>query len=267
MSPKQSFPHLWPAARGQHRARQPGRQPRRHGKARGRRHPRAAWAGLAAALTVLGATLLVTGALAQGHPPAPLRDLGTIPAPGSLTPATTSPGHPGPGQADAASSTPALPRSVPVSIAIPAIGVRSHVIELGLGPDNTLQVPPLTQAGVQETGWYDLGPTPGQVGPAVIVGHVDSTQGPGALYRLGALRPGDQIYVTRADGAVAIFRVDAVDEYSKVSFPTQQVYGPVSYAGLRVITCGGQFDYQTRHYLSNIVVYAALTGSRASTDG
>ena len=263
MSPKHSSPHLRPPARGQHRARQPGR----HGKARYRRHLRAAWAGLAAALAALGATLLVTGALAQEHPPASPRDLGTIPAPGSLTPATTSPGHPGRGQGDAASSTPVLPRSLPVSIAIPAIGVHSHVIELGLGPNNTLQVPPLTQAGVQETGWYDLGPTPGQVGPAVIVGHVDSYQGPGALYRLGALRPGDQIYVTRADGTVAIFRVDAVDQYSKVSFPTEQVYGPVSYAGLRVITCGGQFDYQTHHYLSNIVIYAVLTGSRASTSG
>ena len=103
------------------------------------------------------------------------------------------------------------------------------------------------------------------VGPAVIVGHVDSYQGPGALFRLGALRPGDQIYVTRADHTVAIFRVDAVDEYSKTSFPTQQVYGAVSYAGLRVITCGGQFDEQTHHYLSNTVIYAVLTSSRPAS--
>lgn len=177
------------------------------------------------------------------------------------------PGHLRPGQADAAPGTPPVTRSLPVSIAIPAIGVHSHVIELGLNTDHTLQVPPLTPAGVQETGWYDLGPAPGQVGPAVIVGHVGSYRGAGALYRLGALRPGDQIYVTRADHTVAIFLVDAVDEYSKASFPTQQVYGAVSYAGLRVITCGGQFDYQTRHYLANIVIYAALTGSRASSNG
>jgi Sortase domain len=78
---------------------------------------------------------------------------------------------------------------------------------------------------------------------------VDSDQGPGAFFRLGALRPGDRIYVTRADGTLAIFRVEAVDEYSKDSFPTEQVYGPVSYAGLRVITCGGSFDFQTHHYL------------------
>ena len=83
------------------------------------------------------------------------------------------------------------------------------------------------------------------------------------FFRLGALRPGDQIHITRADHTVAIFRVDAVDEYRKASFPARQVYGPVGYAGLRVITCGGRFDYQTGHYLSNIVIYATLTSSRA----
>jgi len=225
----------------------------------------AVWAGLAGALAVLGATLMVTGAMAQQHAPTPPRDLGTIPAPASLTPAIGSPGQPRRGPAAAAPATLGLPRSLPVSLAIPAIGVHTTVIKLGLAPDHTLQVPPVTPAGVQETGWYDLGPTPGQVGPAVIVGHVDSYQGPGALFRLGALRPGDQIYVTRADRTVAIFRVDAVDEYSKGSFPTQQVYGPVSYAGLRVITCGGSFDFQTHHYLSSIVIYATLTGSRPRT--
>ncbi len=208
-------------------------------------------AGVAGALAVLGAALVVIGVLAQENPPAPPRDLGTIPGRGALAPARTSPG------------TPALPWSRPVSLAIPAIGVHTNVMDLGLGPGRTLQVPPLTQAGVQEAGWYDLGPAPGQLGPAVIAGHVDSYQGPGVFFRLGALRPGDQISVTRADGTVAVFRVDAVDEYRKNSFPTRQVYGPVGYAGLRVITCGGRFDYQTRHYLSNIVIYAALTGSRA----
>ena len=162
----------------------------------------------------------------------------------------------------AGSGTAGLPRSQPVSLAIPAIGVHTNLIDLGLGPGRTLQVPPLTAAGVKEAGWYNGGPTPGQLGPAVIAGHVDSYQGPGVFFRLGALRPGDTIDVTRTDGTVAVFRVDAVDEYNKDSFPSRQVYGPVSYAGLRVITCGGQFDYQTHHYLSNIVIYAALTGSR-----
>ena len=226
---------------------------------------------------------MVIAILAQESPPAPARDLGTIPAAGPLTAARTSPaqlglasaawisavwGRPGlpppPATAGAAPSTPALSRSRPVSLAIPAIGVHTNVIDLGLGPRHTLQVPPLTQAGVQEAGWYDLGPAPGQLGPAVIAGHVDSYQGPGVFFRLGALRPGDQIRVTRADRTEALFRIDAVDEYRKTGFPDRQVYGPVSYAGLRLITCGGRFDYQTRHYLSNIVIYAELTGSRTA---
>ena len=247
---------------------------------------RAGWAGLAGALAVLGAVLLVIAVLAQESPPAPPRDLGTIPAARPLTPARTSPGQPErglargaaawisavrerpglppppPAAAGATPSTPALPWSRPASLAIPAIGVHTNIIDLGLGPHHTLQVPPLTPAGVQEAGWYDLGPAPGQLGPAVIAGHVDSYQGPGVFFRLGALRPGDQIRVTRADHTVATFRIDAVDEYRKDNFPGPQVYGPVGYAGLRVITCGGPFDYQTHHYLSNIVIYATLTSSR-----
>ena len=236
------------------------------------RRPRAVWVGLAGLLAAFGAGLLVVGLLAQQHAPAPPGDLGTIPAP-DARPAQNAaaswvgaaPGQPAglppPAQADTAASTLALPRSRPVSVAIPAIGVHTKLIDLGLGPGNTLQVPPLTPAGVQEAGWYDRGPTPGQVGPAVIAGHIDSYAGPGVFFRLGALRPGDQVSVTLADGIVAVFRVAAVDEYRKSSFPTSQVYGPVTYAGLRLITCGGQFDYQTRHYLSNTVIYAVLTGS------
>ena len=246
-------------------------------------HLKAGWAVLAGALTVLGAVLLVIAVLAQQSPPTPPRDLGIIPAAGPLRPGRTSPGQPGreqtgaawisavrarpglpppPAAAGAPPGTAALPRSRPVSLAIPAIGVHTNIINLGLGPHHTLQVPPLTQKGVQEAGWYDLGPTPGQLGPAVIAGHVNSYQGPGVFFRLGALRPGDQIHITRADHTVATFRVDAVDEYRKVSFPDRQVYGPVGYAGLRVITCGGRFDDQTHHYLSNIVIYATLTSSR-----
>jgi hypothetical protein len=227
----------------------------------GQGRPRASLlATLAGALAVLGVVLVTTAALAQQHAPAPPHDLGTIPAPASVMP-TAAKSAPG------AALPRALPRSRPVSLAIPAIGVHTTMINLGLGPDRTLQVPPLTQAGVKEAGWYDRGPAPGQVGPAVIAGHVDSYQGPGVFFRLGALRPGDRIYVTRADGTVAVFVVDAVDEYSKEHFPTQQVYGPVDYAGLRVITCGGQFDSQTHHYLSNIVIYAALTATRAAKRG
>jgi Sortase domain len=254
--------------------------------ARRRGRHRAVWAGLAGLLAALGTALVVTAVLSQQHAPAPPGDLGTIPAPQSVTPASRSsaaspggppgalwasvrsPGLPPPVTASGTAAGPAaLPRSRPVSLAIPAIGVHTTMINLGLGPGRTLAVPPLTQAGVREAGWYDLGPSPGQLGAAVIAGHVDSYQGPGVFFRLGALRPGNQIDVTGADGTVAVFRVDAVDEYAKDKFPTQQVYGAVSYAGLRVITCGGQFDEQTHHYLSNIVIYASLTGSRPSGKG
>jgi len=270
-------------AAGSRRARPAVTAGNPRGAARSRRRLRRARAGVAGALAVLGAALVVTGVLARESPPAPPRDLGTIPAAGSRTPAGTSPGQPGreagaawtgaepgrpglpppPAAAGTAPGTPVLPWSRPVSLAIPAIGVHTNMIDLGLGPDGTLQVPPLTQAGVREAGWYDLGAAPGQLGPAVIAGHLDSYQGPGVFFRLGALRPGDQIDVTRADRTVAVFRVSAVEEYTKASFPARQVYGPVAYAGLRVITCGGQFDNQTHHYLSNIVIYAVLTGSRA----
>ncbi len=154
-----------------------------------------------------------------------------------------------------------LVRSPPVSVAVPAIGVSSKLLSLGLTSAHSIQVPPLTPAGVAEAGWYDRGVTPGQVGPAIIVGHVDSYQGPGVFYRLGALRPGDHVEVTRKNGTVAVFKINAVDEYAKNHFPARQVYGDVDYPGLRLITCGGRFDDQTRHYLSNIVVYATLVSS------
>jgi len=112
-----------------------------------------------------------------------------------------------------------------VSLAIPAIGVHTTMINLGLGPDRTLQVPPLTQAGVKEAGWYDRGPAPGQVGPAVIAGHVDSYQGPGVFFRLGALRPGDRIYVTRADGTVAVFMREVGDVHRELYAEHGDLYG------------------------------------------
>ena len=255
----------------------------RHWAARYRGRPRAVWAAWPGRWRCWEWRCWSPGYCPSNMPQPRRGTWARFPPPGLRPP--TSPGQPGQAQAGVASisavwggsglrpplaaagaaATPALPYSRPVSVAIPAIGVNTNLIELGLGPGHTLQVPPLTQAGAQEAGWYDLGPAPGQLGPAVIAGHVDSDDGPGAFFRLGALRPGDRINVTRADGTVALFRVDAVDDYSKDSFPTQQVYGPVSYAGLRVITCGGSFNFQTHHYLSNIVIYATLTGSRPRT--
>jgi len=149
------------------------------------------------------------------------------------------------------SATPA-PVASPVSLTIPLIGVKTNLITLGLQSDGALQVPSTTSVA----GWYTGSPRPGAIGSAVIVGHIDSTSGPGVFYRLSELRRGNQVYVRRADGTMVLFRVTAVQTYLKNDFPTQTVYGPTPDAELRLITCGGTLDYTTGHYLSDIVVYA-----------
>jgi len=170
------------------------------------------------------------------------------------------------GEVGAADQGPALRRSVPVSVNIPAIGVISKLLDLGLNADGSIQVPSLvTSAG--EAAWYKYSATPGQIGASVIEGHVDSYQGPAVFYRLGALRPGDSIEVTLADGITAIFRVTGVREYLKSNFPANAIYGTTNYAALRLITCGGVFDYATGHYLSSTVVFASLTSSRPAGSG
>ena len=146
-----------------------------------------------------------------------------------------------------------LARSVPVRLQIPAIGVDSTLMALGLRGDGTLEVPP---AGFP-AGWYTGAPTPVEVGPAVVAGHVDWT-GPGVFYNLHKLVAGNEVLVTRADGSRAVFRVTRVQEYAKAAFPTAEVYGDIAYAGLRLITCGGSFNRQTGHYEDNIVAFAEL---------
>jgi LPXTG-site transpeptidase (sortase) family protein len=144
------------------------------------------------------------------------------------------------------------PVASPVSLTIPLIGVDTQLIKLGLAAGGALQVPSSTTVA----GWYTGSPRPGAIGSAIIVGHIDSRSGPAVFYRLSELRKGDAVYVKRADGTMAEFRVTAVQEYPKDQFPTQAVYGPTPDAELRLITCGGTFDSTTGHYLSNIVVYA-----------
>jgi sortase family protein len=152
---------------------------------------------------------------------------------------------------------PSLRRSVPVSVDIPAIGVHSELLHLGLNANGSLQVPPLnTSAGV--AAWYKYSVTPGQIGTSVIEGHVDSYQGPAIFFRLGALKPGDTVDVKLSDGVTAIFRISGVRRYLKVDFPAKTIYGAANYAALRLITCGGAFDYTTRHYLGSTVVFASL---------
>jgi hypothetical protein len=203
------------------------------------------WAQLAG---VLGVLLILAGTgvvgavfLSQQHAPQPSA---------GATGAIASAGH-----------GPRLRRSMPVSVDIPAIGVTSKLLHLGLNADGTIQVPSLVTSA-NEAAWYKYSATPGQIGASVIEGHVDSYQGPAIFYRLGALRPGDAIDVTLADGVTAIFRVTGVREYAKSKFPAKAIYGATDYAALRLITCGGVFDYATGHYLSSTVVFASLTTSR-----
>jgi LPXTG-site transpeptidase (sortase) family protein len=144
----------------------------------------------------------------------------------------------------------------PVSLTIPAIGVRTKLVHLGLDSNGTLQVP----ASAAVAGWYTGSPRPGAAGAAVIAGHVDSRTALGVFYWLRTLRPGDRVYVKRADGTLAVFTVTSIRTYAKDQFPTAAVYGPVPDSELRLITCGGTFDWSTGHYLSNVVVFARLTG-------
>jgi hypothetical protein len=149
----------------------------------------------------------------------------------------------------------AAARSVPVHLAIPAIGIAVSLGSLGLNPDGTVQVPDNTV----QPGWFRLGPTPGQIGSAVILGHVDSYLGVGVFFQLRTLAAGDQIDVGLADGVTAQFTVNSVAEYSKTDFPAQRVYGSHGSSALQLVTCGGVFDHQTGSYLSNIVVYSSLS--------
>jgi len=140
----------------------------------------------------------------------------------------------------------------PVALVIPAIGVYTRLVNLGLTPGGTIQVPPDPAV----VGWYTRSPRPGAIGSAILLGHVDSLSGPAVFYRLGSLRPRARIYVRRADGTIAVFRVDSVRWYLKSAFPTAAVYGPTPDPELRLISCGGVFDQRLKSYLSNIVVYA-----------
>jgi hypothetical protein len=164
---------------------------------------------------------------------------------------------------------PVLARSLPVSIAIPAIGVRSTLLYVGRNPDGTIQVPPLNDPPItNDAAWYEFSPAPGQPGPSIIEGHVDSaSDGPSVFFRLGALNPGDLVDVTLADRQVVVFKITGVRLYPKDRFPTSAVYGDTGYAALRLITCGGDFDTRDHHYLSNVVAFASLLSSHPANAG
>ncbi|MHB8379130.1 MAG: class F sortase [Acidimicrobiales bacterium] len=153
-------------------------------------------------------------------------------------------------------SFPSIPKSRPIQLTIPAINVSTYVGTLGLQADHQIAVP--TSSHV--VGWYIDGPTPGQVGSAVILGHVDSYRGPGTFFYLKELTAGDAITAVLADGTVTHFVVTRVVQYSKTAFPDRLVYGSHGIRSLQLVTCGGTFDHATGSYESNVVVFSRLVG-------
>lgn len=181
----------------------------------------------------------------------------TVGVAGSTSAVTTAPAavaaNTNPVEAAAVRALPSAGRGAPVRLRIPAIGVTSSLIRLGLQRDGSLQVP--STAG--QAGWFTGAPTPGRLGPAIIAGHVHWNSQPGVFEDLARLDFGDRILVTRADGTILAFRVTRVSRFAKARFPTDLVYGNIDHAGLRLITCDG-YDAAGKAYLDNLVVFAML---------
>ena len=203
-------------------------------------------------LALAGLAALAFGRLGTENGPH-VRTSGTVSEAASTMPGSVErPRRVSPAGAARLAMGPRVPRGAPASLTIPAIDVHTRLVGLGLNPDGSLQVP----IDFSVAGWYELGPRPGERGAAVLVGHVDSKQGPAVFYRLGELVPGSLVRVGWASGAEVRFRVYAVREYAKAAFPTSLVYGETPTPELRLVTCGGPFDRQTGHYLDNVVVFA-----------
>lgn len=145
--------------------------------------------------------------------------------------------------------------AAPTVVRVPSLGISSPLVDLGVAADGTVEVP----RDYDLAGWFTQGPRPGERGPAVILGHVDSRSGPAVFATVDQLVAGDLVEVERADGSTATFRVDRLEQVPKDRFPSDAVYGPVPGAALRLITCGGEFDAATGHYRDNVVVFASLT--------
>jgi hypothetical protein len=151
---------------------------------------------------------------------------------------------------------PVLDPSRPVRLTIPEIDVEAPILDVGLARDGSVDVPPLQRHN--EAGWFDQGPTPGQFGPALIVGHADTRTGPSVFHHLHKLKPGQKIEVRREDRDTAIFEVNSIENFGKEKLPIKRVYGDYSRPSLRLVTCGGTWLGEGRGYSDNIVVFASL---------
>lgn len=191
-------------------------------------------------------------AAAPSSAPSPARpSVDRAPAARPIAPTASTPTDGAPSPAP----VPAAPK--PSAVEIPELGLHSELVELGLDEERRLEVP--ADPGV--AGWYAGGPRPGDHGAAVVVGHVDSTAGPGVFWRLRELRPGDRVVVHGADGTSLEFVVDRLEQWPKDEFPTERVYRDADGSQLRLVTCGGSFDDGTGHYRDNIIAFATLVAS------
>ncbi|MEV5982116.1 class F sortase [Streptomyces sp. NPDC052114] len=221
---------------------------------RGARLRRVALAAGAFALLIVGVLLLVTG-LGRQEPAPP----GRADSPGTSAASPDRPGasprqRSGPHGRDRPAP---LAASAPVRVAIPSLDVSSPLERLGLGERKEMETP----RDPAKAGWYRPGPAPGAKGPAVIAGHVTWNGTPAVFFNLAKLKKGEAITVDRQDGVTAEFTVDRVAQYPKAEFPTVEVYRNLDHAGLRLITCAGDYSEADRRYSDNIVVYATLTGT------
>lgn len=257
-----------------------GRSRARHGRAVGVRarlralvaslqdpRNRAAAAILAIAI-IVGSVLGLISIFGSDDQPSALPPTPPSPSAASLSPGTSLPSPPSTKKPAAAKpircSTPkrsAAGSTVPFQICVPRIGVDASVMQLGLNSDRTVEVPPLSRVG--DAGWYKYSAAPGNVGPTVILGHVDSARyGEGVFYRLGTLHAGDKVVVTREDGMIATYRVGRVVQVPKKKFPTDAVYGSTSGSAIRLVTCGGRYNASTGNYVDNIIAYGTLQSLR-----
>lgn len=167
----------------------------------------------------------------------------------------------GEGEATPGSDAAPLVAATPTKVSVPSIAAESSLVATGLQPDGSLAVPPVDRP--MQASWYDQSPTPGEVGPAIVLGHVNGNGQPGIFAELNEVAAGQEVIVDRADGSQAVFRVSHVDNFRKDSFPTDLVYNDTPNSQLRLITCGGEYDAANRSYLSNVIVYADLVDVRS----
>ncbi|MFF7973004.1 class F sortase [Streptomyces sp. NPDC007905] len=216
---------------------------------------------------LLAAVLVTVGVRCDGHhrPATPLQAGGPAAGPDSARSDRRGAGRE---ESDPAGPTPTpsptppprpLPRSRPTSFRIPSLGINAPITGLRLDRDRQLETPPLDKPKL--VGWFEGGPTPGETGTALAVGHRDTRTGPAVFSALALLRPGKLIEAGRADGRTAVYTVDSVKVFDKAGFPDKEVYGPARRPELRVLTCGGLFSRRTG-YTSNVVVFAHLTATR-----